>query len=80
VFDASYEELVAALMLGRRTMRELRDNQFGRRYYASLVEPKRKRRARPARARKPRAPSCASLPAWRAAMSLADLAGDDRRC
>ncbi|MGD0503975.1 MAG: sigma-54-dependent Fis family transcriptional regulator [Steroidobacteraceae bacterium] len=78
VFDASYEELVAALMLGRRTMRELRDNQFGRRYYASLVEPE---------AQTSRAPSAGAQAArtvvrvapgvGAAAMSLADLAGDD---
>lgn len=37
VFDTTYEELVAAAGAGRRAMWELRDNRFGRRYYASLV-------------------------------------------
>ncbi len=78
VFDASYEELLAAGMPGRRTMRELRDNQFGRRYYASLVE---------AEAHPSRAPAAAAQSARTVvhvapgeggpAMSLADLAGDD---
>ena len=38
VFDMSYEQLIAASLSGRRAMWELRDNQFGRRYFASLVE------------------------------------------
>ncbi len=38
VFDMSYEQLIAAALSGRRAMWELRDNQFGRRYFASLVE------------------------------------------
>ena len=37
VFDTTYEELAAAADAGRRAMWELRDNRFGRRYYASLV-------------------------------------------
>jgi transcriptional regulator of acetoin/glycerol metabolism len=38
VFDMSYEQLIAASLSGRRAMWELRDHQFGRRYFASLVE------------------------------------------
>jgi transcriptional regulator of acetoin/glycerol metabolism len=38
VFDMSYEQLITASLSGRRAMWELRDNQFGRRYFASLVE------------------------------------------
>jgi sigma-54 dependent transcriptional regulator, acetoin dehydrogenase operon transcriptional activator AcoR len=37
IFDTTYEELVAAANAGRRAMWELRDNRFGRLYYASLV-------------------------------------------
>ena len=37
VFDARFDELVAAASGGRRSMWELRDQQFGRRYFASLV-------------------------------------------
>jgi sigma-54 dependent transcriptional regulator, acetoin dehydrogenase operon transcriptional activator AcoR len=78
VFDASYEELLVGGTSGRRTMRELRDNQYGRRYYASLVE---------AEAQTSRSPSAAAQAARTVvhvapghaagAMSLADLAGDD---
>ena len=78
VFDASYDELAAGGTHGRRTMRELRDNQFGRRYYASLVE---------AEANTSRPPGVAAQAArtvvhvapgeGAAAMGLADLAGDD---
>lgn len=38
VFDTTYEELLATADAGRRAMWELRDNRFGRRYYANLVE------------------------------------------
>ena len=78
VFDASYEEMLTANTSGRRTMRELRDNQFGRRYYASLVEAEAHTSRSPgagmqnARAVVHVAPGTAA-----AAMSLADLAGDD---
>jgi transcriptional regulator of acetoin/glycerol metabolism len=37
VFDMSYEELLATFRSGRRAIWELRDNQHGRRYFASLV-------------------------------------------
>jgi transcriptional regulator of acetoin/glycerol metabolism len=37
IFDTTYEELLAAADAGRNAMWELRDNRFGRRYYASLV-------------------------------------------
>jgi transcriptional regulator of acetoin/glycerol metabolism len=37
VFDTTYEELATTAGAGRRAMWELRDNRFGRRYYASLV-------------------------------------------
>jgi sigma-54 dependent transcriptional regulator, acetoin dehydrogenase operon transcriptional activator AcoR len=37
VFGTTYEELLAAANAGRHAMWELRDNRFGRRYYASLV-------------------------------------------
>jgi transcriptional regulator of acetoin/glycerol metabolism len=78
VFDASYEELLAAGTSGRRTMRELRDNQHGRRYYASLVEAE----AQASRASSAAAPAARTVvrvaPGDAAgAMTLADLAGDD---
>jgi len=37
VFDMSYEELLATVKSGRRAMWELRDNQHGRLYFASLI-------------------------------------------
>ena len=45
IFDASYDELLAAAPPGRRSMWELRDNQHGRRYFASLVGAARPRAA-----------------------------------
>ena len=78
VFDASYEELVSAGQPGRRTMRELRDNQFGRRYYASLVEAEAQAsRSRGAAAQAARTVVHVAPDEGVAAMSLADLAGDD---
>jgi sigma-54 dependent transcriptional regulator, acetoin dehydrogenase operon transcriptional activator AcoR len=38
VFDLSYGEILAGSPAGRRSMWEVRDNQHGRRYFASLVE------------------------------------------
>ena len=38
IFDATYEELAAAKNSARRAIWQLRDNLYGRRYYASLVE------------------------------------------
>jgi sigma-54 dependent transcriptional regulator, acetoin dehydrogenase operon transcriptional activator AcoR len=38
IFDLRQEELSKASPAGRRAMWELRDNQFGRRYFASLAE------------------------------------------
>jgi transcriptional regulator of acetoin/glycerol metabolism len=38
IFDASYEELLPANRSSRRAIWQLRDNQYGRRYYATLVE------------------------------------------
>jgi hypothetical protein len=43
IFDTTYEELLAAAGTGRRAMWELRDNRFGRRYYASLIDGDRHR-------------------------------------
>ena len=78
VFDASLEELAAAGMPGRRTMRELRDNQFGRRYYASLVEAEAQTSRTPAAAAQAARTVVHVAPGEAAAaMSLADLAGDD---
>jgi len=78
IFDASCDELLAAGPAGRRAIWELRDNQYGRRYFASLAE---------AGVPAARAPSAAP-PARRAIvhvapggagapMSLEDLAGED---
>jgi sigma-54 dependent transcriptional regulator, acetoin dehydrogenase operon transcriptional activator AcoR len=74
IFDASYDELLAAAPPGRRSMWELRDHQHGRRYFASLVKTDR-----------PRAPTAAATHAVvhvrsqdpAAAMTLQDLAGED---
>ncbi len=76
IFDASYEELLAAAPPGRRSMWELRDHQHGRRYFASLVKTDR-----------PRTPTAAAVSAHAvvhvrsqdpvAAMTLQDLAGED---
>jgi sigma-54 dependent transcriptional regulator, acetoin dehydrogenase operon transcriptional activator AcoR len=75
IFDASYEELLAAAPPGRRSMWELRDHQHGRRYFASLIKTER-----------PRAPALAAAAHTVVrvrpddagnALSLADLAGHD---
>jgi transcriptional regulator of acetoin/glycerol metabolism len=74
IFDASYDELLAAAPPGRRPMWELRDHQRGRRYFASLVKTDR-----------PRAPAAAATHAVvhvrsqdpAAAMTLQDIAGED---
>ena len=76
IFDASYEELLAAAPPGRRSMWELRDHQHGRRYFATLVKTDR-----------PRALTTAAVPKHAvvhvrsqdpaAAMTLQDLAGGD---
>jgi transcriptional regulator of acetoin/glycerol metabolism len=77
VFDTTYEELSAAAAAGRRAMWELRDNRFGRRYYASLVDAGQRGSysSAPSLARRdivPVAPVDFSVP-----MTLADLAGED---
>jgi sigma-54 dependent transcriptional regulator, acetoin dehydrogenase operon transcriptional activator AcoR len=78
IFDASYDELLAAAPPGRRSMWELRDHQHGRRYFASLVKTDRPRAPAPAATSthavvhvRPQDPA--------AAMSLQDLAGEDSR-
>jgi len=80
VFDTSYEELVAAADAGRRAMWELRDNRFGRRYYASLVGADQRS------SRLSIAPPAASDDIVHvahddsaASLTLEDLAGDDPR-
>jgi transcriptional regulator of acetoin/glycerol metabolism len=78
IFDTTLDELVATAGSGRRAIWELRDNRYGRRYYASLVE-----------AGSGTLP-CASLPApssrtivhvsrdsVAAPLSLEEMAGDD---
>ena len=77
VFDTSYEELLATSRAGRRVMWEVRDNQFGRRYFASLSEADRPS----PRALASIAPMSAvvQIPhdSSAAVLSLADVAGED---
>lgn len=84
VFDMSYEELLATVKAGRRAIWELRDNQHGRRYFASLMQGSAHSSrhspaiAAPARTIVHLARSDAfarTLPAG--ALTLAELAGDD---
>jgi sigma-54 dependent transcriptional regulator, acetoin dehydrogenase operon transcriptional activator AcoR len=78
VFDASFEELMSGSTPGRRTMRELRDNQHGRRYYASLVEAEaQSRHWRSAGSQGARTVVRVAPGPPATVMSLEDLAGDD---
>jgi transcriptional regulator of acetoin/glycerol metabolism len=78
VFDASFEEMTSGAHGGRRTMRELRDMQHGRRYYASLVEAEARPRPHSSGIA-PRARTVVRVgPGGAAApLTLDDLAGDD---
>jgi sigma-54 dependent transcriptional regulator, acetoin dehydrogenase operon transcriptional activator AcoR len=76
VFDTTYDELVATAGSSRRAVWELRDNRFGRRYYASLVGAvTRQARPLPAPAGINR-PSSVTAVVSRDAMNLEDLVGD----
>jgi sigma-54 dependent transcriptional regulator, acetoin dehydrogenase operon transcriptional activator AcoR len=74
IFDLSYEEILAASPAGRRSMWELRDNQHGRRYFASLVESDK---ARSAAAGSTHAVVHVAPKDAAAALTLEDLAGED---
>ena len=78
IFDTTYEEMLAAADAGRRAMWELRDNRFGRRYYASLVGADRLR-SHPAVASPTVAGNIVQVARddSTAPLTLADLAGDD---
>jgi transcriptional regulator of acetoin/glycerol metabolism len=79
VFDTTYEKLLAAdAGAGRRAMWELRDNRFGRRYYASLVGADRLR-SRPAVASPTVSGNIVQVAHDHstAPLTLADLAGED---
>ena len=78
VFDTTYEELLAAAASGRRAMWELRDNLYGRRYFASLVEAGRQRsRKTTAAPIFTRAVVQVAREQSAGAMTLEDLAGED---
>jgi sigma-54 dependent transcriptional regulator, acetoin dehydrogenase operon transcriptional activator AcoR len=76
IFDASYDELIAAAPPGRRSMWELRDHQHGRRYFASLVKTDRARAPTLAAASTHAVVHVRSLDTA-LAMTLEDLAGED---
>jgi sigma-54 dependent transcriptional regulator, acetoin dehydrogenase operon transcriptional activator AcoR len=80
IIDTTYEELLAAAGAGRRTVQELRDNQFGRRYYANLVDADRRGEKTPIARVTPRAMNDV-VPKTRGdltlPLTLADLAGED---
>ncbi|HVC02332.1 MAG TPA: sigma-54-dependent Fis family transcriptional regulator [Steroidobacteraceae bacterium] len=76
VFDTTYDELLATCAAGRRAVWELRDNRFGRRYYASMVGAGTQAgRAPPPIV--PRAVVQVARDESCGAMTLADLAGED---
>ncbi|NNM61905.1 MAG: sigma-54-dependent Fis family transcriptional regulator [Steroidobacteraceae bacterium] len=79
IFDTTFEELLLAARAGRRAVWELRDNRFGRRYYASLAGAGSGPRGAPA-ASLVTAPRTITRPPHEepcGAMTLADLAGED---
>jgi len=77
IFDTSYEELLAAGG-GGRAMSKLRDNRYGRRYFASLMEADRPRVRAPVRP-PIGANACVPVPRQTATgiLTLEDLAGSD---
>ncbi len=80
VFDTSYEELVATVKSGRRAIWELRDNLYGRRYFASLVQGGQQGSRSPAPAcSPPRALVHLARSDAPKALTLKDLAGEDPR-
>ena len=78
VFDMSYEELLGTASCGRRSIWELRDNQHGRRYFASLVQGgETKARMSPAPAGPARGIVHVPRSDTGGALTLQELAGDD---
>jgi len=77
IFDTSYAELLACARAERRAVWELRDNRFGRRYYASLIAADGQSARSAPIAVPPSTHEEAPCDAHAAPMSLADLAGDD---
>lgn len=79
VFDTSYAEMRASTLSGRRAMWEVRDHQFGRRYFASMADVDERPRPAPPSSVVTRtvvsvvAGACAGA----GAMSLEELAGED---
>ena len=78
IFDTTYEELLATTRAGRRAIWELRDNRYGRRYFASLVEADRQgsRVSSRSSTSQPTMVRVAHDP-YPAQLSLTDIAGDD---
>ncbi len=77
IFDTTYDELLTIAGTGRRAVWELRDNRYGRRYYASLAGAGDHGRGCPAVTVTPRALARAPRDDTRGALTLADLAGTD---
>ncbi|MDE2349941.1 MAG: sigma-54-dependent Fis family transcriptional regulator [Gammaproteobacteria bacterium] len=77
IFDTTYDELLTIAGTGRRAVWELRDNRYGRRYYASLAGAGDRGHGGPAITVTPRALARAPRDDARGAMTLADLAGTD---
>jgi len=77
VFDTTFDELLATSGAGRRAVWELRDNRYGRRYYASLVGAGAQAGRAPPPPIVPRTIVQVARDDSCGAMTLADLAGED---
>ncbi len=78
IFDTTFDELLATAGAGRRAVWELRDNRYGRRYYASLAGAgSRKSDAPPVRTISPQGIVEIACDESCGAMTLQDLAGED---